>query len=145
MRTTLVTAPINVAQLLDEVRAPACGAVSLFLGTVRDVNDGRAVAAIDYSAYERMAASELAKIAAEAMQHFGTERLVIEHRLGELGLGEVSVAIAVAHPRRGPSLDAMRYVIEQLKKRVPIWKREHYVDGGREWIDPTATPSVQRS
>lgn len=137
MRTALVTEPIDHAALVAEVASEASGATTLFLGTVRDVNDGRAVVGIDYTAYETMAARELAKIASEAVARFGTEHVVVEHRLGTLGLLEVSVAIAVSHPRRAPAMDASRYIIEQLKQRVPIWKREHYADGTREWVDPT--------
>jgi molybdopterin synthase catalytic subunit len=140
VRTTLVRAPIDSAALVAEVASASCGASSLFLGTVRDVNAGRAVVGIDYSGYEEMAQRQLARIAAEAAEQFGTDRIVVEHRLGELALGEVSVAIAVSHPHRAGAMDATRYIIEALKKRVPIWKREHYVDGTREWVDPTHAP-----
>ena len=138
MRAALVSRPIEAQALLREIASEGHGATSLFLGTVRDVNEGRAVIGIEYAAYESMAAAELSRIAAEAAQRFGTSALVVEHRTGELGLGDVSVAIAVAHAHRSPALDATRYVIEQLKQRVPIWKREQYADGTREWIDPTA-------
>lgn len=137
MRTALIHAPIEAAALLQEVSSPGSGATTLFLGTVRDVNDGRDVTGIDYTSYEAMAERELAKIATEAVEKFGTPHVVIEHRLGSLGLGDVSVAIAVSNARRGPAMDACRYIIEQLKQRVPIWKREHYTDGTREWVDPT--------
>ena len=137
MRTALVRSVINSAALVEEVSSHGSGATTLFLGTVREVNDGRDVSGIDYTAYEAMAERELAKIAAEAAERFETPNVVIEHRLGSLGLGDVSVAIAISHARRGPAMDASRYVIEQLKKRVPIWKREHYTDGTREWVDPT--------
>jgi molybdopterin synthase catalytic subunit len=82
-----------------------------------------------------MAARELADIVSEACEQFGTGDIVVEHRLGVLELGEASVAIAVAHPHRAAAYDASRYVIEQLKARVPIWKLEHYVDGSREWVN----------
>lgn len=137
MRTALVERPLVPADLLSEVAHDSCGAVTLFLGTVRDLNDGRPVTGIDYSAYGPMAAEELERIAAEAVRRFGTERLVVEHRIGTLTLGESSIAIAVAHPHRGAALDAQRYVIEEIKRRVPIWKREHYADGTRAWVDPT--------
>jgi molybdopterin synthase catalytic subunit len=65
---------------------------------------------------------------------FGVERICVVHRIGKLGLGDVSVAIAIAHTRRDPAMDATRYIIEELKKRVPIWKREHYADGTRDWV-----------
>jgi molybdopterin synthase catalytic subunit len=90
-----------------------------------------------------MAARELAAIAAEAAARFEAIDVAIEHRLGELALEEASVGIAVAHARRGVAYDASRWVIEELKRRVPIWKREHYADGTREWVDPTGRPSAE--
>jgi molybdopterin synthase catalytic subunit len=137
-RVALVTGPISGAALIDEVASHAAGATSLFLGTVREVNEGRAVTGIDYVAYEAMARSELARIGGEAIERFPGARLVVEHRTGTLALGDVSVAIAVSHARRAPALDATRFVIEELKRRVPIWKRERYADGTRDWVDPTA-------
>jgi molybdopterin synthase catalytic subunit len=137
VRVALTTDPIDLAGLLAEVAEPAMGATSLFVGTVRETNDGRAVAAMDYSAYTPMAERELSTIVREAGERFGVERVVVVHRIGTLAIGDASVAIAVAHGHRAPSIDAMRYIIEELKQRVPIWKREHYLDGTREWIDPT--------
>lgn len=137
MRVALVHAPIDVSALLAEVSDTGAGATTLFLGTVRDVNDGREVTGIDYSAYDAMAVREMTRIVEEAVTRFGTPHIVMEHRLGFLALTEASIAIAVSHARRAPAMDAARYVIEEVKKRVPIWKREHYVDGTREWVDPT--------
>ncbi|MCC7052211.1 MAG: molybdenum cofactor biosynthesis protein MoaE [Gemmatimonadaceae bacterium] len=142
IRTAIVTAPIRAAELLAEVTTAATGATTLFLGTVRDVNDGCAVTGIEYSAYTAMAQDELARIAGEAAGRFPGVRIAVEHRVGTLGLTDVSVAIAVAHARRAPALEAQRFVIEALKVRVPIWKREHYVDGDRRWVDPTAASAV---
>ena len=140
MRTALVDRPIDAGALLAEVVSPGTGAATLFVGTVRDVNDGRAVTGIEYAAYEGMARRELEAIAREACAAFGTPQVVIEHRVGYLALTEASVVIAVAHPRRAAALEASRFIIEALKQRVPIWKREHYADGSREWVDPTASP-----
>jgi molybdopterin synthase catalytic subunit len=137
MRATLVDGPLDPAALLSAVSAPANGAAILFVGTVRELNDGRDVTGIDYSAYAAMAQRELDAIVSEAAERFATPHVVVEHRLGTLSVGEASVAIAVAHPRRGAAFEAARFVIEELKRRVPIWKREHYVDGTREWVDPT--------
>jgi molybdopterin synthase catalytic subunit len=104
---------------------------------VRNVNHNRAVTGIEYSAYEEMAEREMSAIVSEAAAKVAgvPPTIAIEHRLGELSLGDVSVAIAVGHAHRAPALDACRYVIEELKKRVPIWKREHYADGSRAWVD----------
>lgn len=144
MRTALVNRPIDPAALLAEVQAHRNGASILFVGTVRDVNDGRAVTGIEYTAYGAMAEAEMARIVEEACERFGTGDVVVEHRIGRLALGEASVAIAVAHARRAQAYEASRYVIEQLKRRVPVWKREEYVDGTREWVDPTARAEVGR-
>jgi molybdopterin synthase catalytic subunit len=132
----LVRAPIDVTQLLARVASSGMGATSCFLGTVRNVNDGRAVHGIEYTAYEEMAQRELEAIVAEASRSAPGAQIAVEHRLGELSLGDVSVAIVVAHAHRAPALDTCRHVIEELKKRVPIWKREHYADGSRAWVDP---------
>ena len=137
MRTSLVDRPIDTAALVREVASHRHGATILFIGTVRDLNDGRQVSGMEYSAYRTMAARELYAIVAEASARFSTDDIVIEHRLGVLALGEASVAIAVAHVHRGEAFDAARFVIEELKQRVPIWKLEHYVDGSRDWVDPT--------
>jgi molybdopterin synthase catalytic subunit len=137
LRSAVVDRPLDAAALLAEVMRDAHGASMLFVGSVRDVNDGREVTGIEYSAYRAMAEREMAAIAAEASERFGTSDIVVEHRVGTLGLGDASVVIALSHAHRGPAFEASRYVIEQLKKRVPIWKREHYVDGAREWVDPT--------
>jgi molybdopterin synthase catalytic subunit len=150
MRVALVDGPIDVSALIAEVSDESCGAATSFLGCVRNVNEGRAVTGIEYSAYRSMAEREMNAIAGGAAERFGVTRLIIEHRLGVLVLGDVSVAIVAAHPHRGPALDAMRFAIEQLKRRVPIWKLELYVDGTREWVgagtanrEPgTATPDL---
>ncbi|HYW50625.1 MAG TPA: molybdenum cofactor biosynthesis protein MoaE [Gemmatimonadaceae bacterium] len=138
IRVAIVGERIDPQALLSEVTTAGTGATTLFLGTVREVNEGRAVTGIEYSAYTAMAHDELVRIAEEAVERFGGIRIVIEHRIGTLTLQEVSVAIAVAHARRAPALDAQRFAIEELKRRVPIWKREQYADGDRHWVDPTA-------
>jgi molybdopterin synthase catalytic subunit len=134
MRTAIVDRAIDLNALVAEVARTANGATILFVGTVRDVNNGRAITGMDYTAYTSMAERELADIVAEAASRFETSDIVVEHRIGTLTLGDASVAIAVAHPHRAEAYDASRYVIEQLKQRVPIWKLEHYVDGTREWV-----------
>ena len=141
-RASIVAGAIDPASLIDEVSSAQYGAISLFVGTVREVNEGRSVSGIEYSAYRSMASDELERILDEAVERFGISALVVEHRIGLLGLGEVSVAIAAAHPHRAPALDSTRYVIEEIKKRVPIWKKEHYADGTREWVDPARATQV---
>jgi molybdopterin synthase catalytic subunit len=134
---SLVRDPIDPLEMIGAVSNPANGAVLLFLGAVRQVNDGRAVTGIDYAAYETMALRELEAIVAEGAARFHTADVFVRHRLGELAVEEVSVAIAVGHPHRDAAYALSRWVIEELKRRVPIWKREHYADGTREWVDPT--------
>lgn len=145
IRAQLVRDPIDPRAVIDAVADASCGAVSLFLGTVRDVNEGRQVTGIEYTAYESMATAELTRIAEEAVARFAGIRVAVIHRVGTLALGDVSVAIAVAHAHRAPALDAGRYVIEELKRRVPIWKREHYVDGTREWVNAANVPAAEAS
>jgi molybdopterin synthase catalytic subunit len=135
MRTAIVDRTLDACALLDEVANHHNGASILFVGTVREVNEGERVSGLDYSAYRGMAESELASIAAEAAKRWGTKDIVVEHRVGTLELGDASVVIAVAHAHRGEAYDASRYIIEELKKRLPIWKKEHYVDGRSEWVE----------
>ena len=142
---SLVRVPIDSAAMLRAVSKPANGAVLLFLGAVRQVNEGRSVTGIDYEAYESMAQRELEAIVSEASARFATTDIAVQHRLGELGVEDVSVAIAVAHAHRDEAYQASRFVIEELKRRVPIWKREHYTDGTREWVDPTGRTSAGAS
>jgi molybdopterin synthase catalytic subunit len=137
MRAAIVHAPLDPAALLAEVAGFTNGATLLFVGTVREINQGQAVTGIEYAAYESMAVRELDAIVAEAASRFATSDIIVEHRIGRLELGDASVAIAVAHPHRAQAYEASRFIIEELKRRVPIWKREEYVDGTREWVDPT--------
>ena len=135
----LTSEPLNGTSVLSHVGAPEDGAVLLFLGTVRDHNDGRPVTGMRYDAYVAMAERVLADIAEEAAIRLGTPRIALAHRVGQLGVGEVSVAIAVSSPHRSESFDAGRYVIEEIKRRLPVWKQEHYTDGSADWV-PGMTP-----
>ena len=143
MRARVTEEAIEPARLVAAVARNANGATVLFLGTVRDVNEGRAVTGIEYAAYRAMAIRELDAIVTEATRHFGTEDIVVEHRTGELSLGECSVAVAAAHPRRAQAFDAARFVVEELKRRVPIWKLEHHADGSREWVNAASGVAEQ--
>ena len=137
-RCRITTDPIDGAQLLADSTSRSDGAALLFLGVVRDRNDGRDVGHIDYQAYVPMAEATLADIVAEAEQRWSTGSISVVHRVGRLQVGEASVAIVVAAPHRGEAFAASRYIIEELKKRVPIWKREGYLDGETEWLLGTA-------
>lgn len=132
--------PIDPRTVLRRVGAPSDGASLLFQGVVRDHNDGAAVTGITYDAYVEMAEGVLGEIAAEAAERLGTDRVAVEHRVGELAIGDVSVAIAVSSPHRAESFDAARYVIEEIKKRLPVWKKEHYVESDSRWLEGEVPP-----
>ena len=132
--------PIDASAVLAEVGADEDGAALLFLGVVRNHADGRPVRGMHYEAYREMAERELRTIAGEAAARLGTDRVSVVHRTGDLAIGEVSVAIAVSSPHRAEAYEASRYVIEEIKKRLPVWKREHYVDGARAWVEGTIPP-----
>jgi molybdopterin synthase catalytic subunit len=134
----LVTDAIDPAALIKAVSAADKGAISLFLGTVREVNDGRAVASLRYSAYSEMAEAELVRIANEMRDQFGVSSAIIEHRLGHLDIGDIAIGIAVAHGHRAPAIASVAYAMDEIKRRVPIWKEEEYADGTVEWVNPTA-------
>ena len=135
IRAAIVKEPIDANRLTREVTLDSCGAIAIFLGTVRAINDGRAVTGIEYSSYEEMAHREMNVILGEAVEQFGIEAGVIEHRIGELAVGDASIAVVVAHAHRGPAMDALRYIIDETKRRAPVWKLEHYTDGTREWVN----------
>lgn len=125
--------PIDVTALLNRVRHPDAGAVVLFLGTVRDHNYGRHVEFLEYEAYQALALQEMERVAAEAEQRWPLLGIGMEHRLGHLGVGEISVAIAVASAHRREAFEAGRFAIDTLKQTVPIWKKEVWDEGGA-WI-----------
>jgi molybdopterin synthase catalytic subunit len=133
-RASVVARAIETQALVDAVARDSNGATAIFLGTVRSTNDGRAVTGIDYSAYEEMAASEMNLILDEVSSRFEIDGALIEHRIGTLAIGETSIAVVIAAPHRAAALDALRYVVDETKRRAPIWKLEHYSDGSREWV-----------
>src|SRR5438105_2132577 len=134
-RVAIVTTPIDPASLIAEVQGNEFGAISVFVGTVRDTNEGRTVTSLDYSAYTSMAESQLHEILDEAEYRFGVTAMVVEHRTGPLLLGDVSIAIAAAHAHRKPAIEPASFGIGEIERRVPIWKLEHYADGSRVWVD----------
>ena len=140
-RSGIVTGPIDVGAIIDEVRNAHTGAVATFLGTVRDSSESRTVTGLEYSAYTGMATREMEAIVREAIALAPGVEIVAVHRVGNLAVGDVCVMIAAAHAHRGPAFDACRYVIEEIKKRVPIWKRERYADGSAEWVN-ACTPGT---
>jgi molybdopterin synthase catalytic subunit len=132
----LTTTAIDHGALTEEVRKPGCGAVVSFLGTVRDLTEGRITTALDYEAHLAMAEKKMAEIEQEARNRWPVGEILMVHRLGRLEVGEVSVAVAVSCPHRGEAFEACRYVIDRLKHIVPIWKKENWADGTTEWVHP---------
>jgi molybdopterin synthase catalytic subunit len=129
----ITTQPLSIDEAYAAVRAPDCGAVAIFVGTVRDHHDGKKVKKISYSAFKEMAEKEFAKIAAEALARWKTGAVYIAHRTGTLAIGDASVLIAVSSAHRAEAFEACRHAIEALKKLAPIWKEEFY-ETGKAWI-----------
>jgi molybdopterin synthase catalytic subunit len=129
----LTAEPIDTAAVLAAVEGPEEGGVVLFLGRVRRSSRGRTVERLDYEAYPPMAEDELAALADEAVFWLGAARVAIVHRTGRLEVGEIAVAIAVAAPHRAQAFAACSWLIDALKERAPIWKKEWYEDGS-QWI-----------
>ena len=138
----LTRQPLSLDALLKSVGGPERGGTCAFLGTVRDEKGPSGVTGIEYSAYDAMVESELDKIVAEARDRWPDARVAVRHRLGFIAAGEASIAIAAAAPHRAEAFDACRYVIEQVKKRLPVWKKALRRDGSAVWVDhqPVHTP-----
>ena len=132
----LQTEPLDHAALTEQVRRADCGAVVLFLGTVRDLTGDRVTVALDYEAYPAMAEKKMAEIERDTRQRWPVGDIVLVHRLGHLDVGDISVAVAVSCPHRGQAFDACRHAIDRLKELVPIWKKENWADGTTEWVHP---------
>lgn len=130
---------IDVQMIARSIRRPADGACCVFEGVVRDNSRGRKTLFLDYEAYEPMALKEMEQLIAEARQKFAIHEAAIVHRLGRLQIGETSVLVAVAAAHRGAAFETCRWLIDTLKKRVPIWKKEHFEDGA-VWADGEPFP-----
>ena len=137
--------PLDPAELSAGVAAQEQGAVVSFVGLVRDHHGGRRVARLEYSAYGPMAEAECARIVAEAESRWPV-RIALEHRIGALEIGDAAVAVAAGAAHRDEAFAACRYAIEEVKRRVPIWKKEFYADGSVEWVGAgTALAGEQRT
>jgi molybdopterin synthase catalytic subunit len=132
----LTSGPIDVGAMLREARA-SDGGVSVFVGIVRDENDGRRTRQIHYEAYAPMAEAEIDRLLDSIGESVPQARVSIRHRLGLLEVGDASVAVVAAAPHRAEAFAACREAIDRLKTSVPIWKKEFYADGTFEWVDPT--------
>lgn len=127
--------PIDLQALRDRLADRSCGAFVLFEGWIRNHNEGRKVLRLEYEVYEPLAASEGNRIIGEAVERFGVENACAVHRSGRMELSEVAVAVGVSSPHRDAAFDACRYIIDQAKVRLPIWKKEHYENGEAEWVN----------
>jgi molybdopterin synthase catalytic subunit len=132
----LTREPIDSAELLARASRPEAGAIVLFLGTTREMTDGRRTVSLDYEAYDEMAEKQLAELEAEARRRWPLVECHIVHRLGRVPLAEASVAIVVSTPHRADAFAAGQWLIDTLKRDVPIWKQEHWADGTSEWVHP---------
>jgi molybdopterin synthase catalytic subunit len=140
----LTPEPIDHAALTEAVRRPGSGAVVTFLGTVRDLTGDERTVALEYQAYPPMAERKMAEIEADVRARWPVGGVALVHRRGRLGVGEVSVAVAVSAPHRAEAFDACRYAIDRLKEVVPIWKKDVAEDGRSEWVHPDRSPAPTR-
>lgn len=137
---SIVREPIQVQDLVDRIKHPEDGAAVVFEGVVRNNTRGRRTLFLDYEAYEPMALQQMNGLAGEALAKFAVRDIAIVHRIGRLEIGETSVAIVVASAHRGAAFDACRWIIDTLKRTVPIWKKEHFEDGA-VWADGEPFPA----
>lgn len=135
MKFSVSTTAIDVAAAKKSVSDQSCGALVVFEGWIRDHNEGQLVERLEYEVYRPVAEKEGARIIDEALERFGVSNAMCIHREGLLELSEVAVLVCVSSAHRGEAFDACRYIIDQTKTRLPIWKKEHYVSGVSEWVN----------
>ena len=141
----IVDGPIDIGGIVAAVTDPAAGGIDLFIGTTRNHHQGRRVLRLEYEAYVPMALAEMENIAVEAVRRWGLLRAGAVHRNGPVGIGEASVAIACSAAHRAEAFEACRFVIDALKRDVPIWKKEYYADG-EAWVgEPEGGPDRGKS
>lgn len=136
MTVLLTHQPIDRQRVLDQVQSTRAGAVVLFLGTTREITGTRQTVSLDYECYEAMAKKTLDELEAEAGRRWPLVHVAIEHRLGKVAIGEISVAIAVSAVHREPAFDAGKWLIDRIKQVVPIWKKENWAGGTSQWVHP---------
>jgi molybdopterin synthase catalytic subunit len=129
----VVDSPISVEQVMNKTIHPNCGAVNLFVGTVRELTKGKKTLFLEYEAYKEMAEKQLARIGQEIKANCPEAHVAITHRIGRLEISDIAVVIAVSTPHRADSYEYSRYAIERIKEIVPIWKKEHW-ENGEKWI-----------
>jgi len=134
-RFEIVSEPIDAAALQAAMANPQAGGFVAFEGWTRDVNEGRPVVGLEYSAHRKLAEKEGRRILEEALERFDILGIACQHRVGSLALGDKAVWVGASAAHRGPAFEACRYVIDEVKRRVPIWKRESYADGSAQWVN----------
>jgi molybdopterin synthase catalytic subunit len=134
-RFLIADSPVDIAALREALLRPGAGGFCAFEGWVRQTNDGRPVSGIEYEAFAPLATSEGQAILDEALARFDITATLAMHRTGYLLVGDIAVWIGVSAPHRDATFKACRYIIDEIKARVPVWKREHYVDGCAEWVE----------
>ena len=135
MKFSVSQTAIDVEAAKKRVADNSCGALVVFEGWIRDHNEGQAVERLEYEVYKPVAEKEGARIIDEAIEKFQVSHALCIHREGLLELSEVAVIVCVSSPHRGEAFDACRYIIDNIKTRLPIWKKEHYVSGISEWVN----------
>jgi molybdopterin synthase catalytic subunit len=130
----IVNSAIDIPSVIRSVADPAAGATDVFIGTTRNQSDGKEVIALEYDAFIPMALKELRRIVDDAKSKWRIQRISVVHRIGRVNIGEASVVIAVSSAHRSEAFEACRYVIDAIKRDVPIWKKEYFADGAR-WVD----------
>lgn len=136
----LTESQIDAERIRLAVSSPKCGAIVLFLGTTRQFTDAKETLTLSYTAYGPMAQSQMEKLAAQAQARWPVEKCAIAHRLGEVPIGDASVAVAVSSPHRRDAFEAASWLMDRLKELVPVWKKEHWADGGTDWVHPGLSP-----
>lgn len=138
----LFETPIDTAQLKSRLAHPETGALVTFEGWVRDHNEGKPVASLEYEAHPALALKEASAILEEVRNTFEVQQVICVHRVGHLEIGSMAVWVGVTAAHRDAAFAACRYVIDEIKERVPIWKKEHYVEGDAKWIGDPESPST---
>ena len=131
---SVITEKIDTQALLQNVSSPKSGATVLFVGTTRQFTGGRETTFLSYECYQEMAIAKLQELSNRAAEKWAIEQCGIVHRIGEVAIQEASVAVAVSTPHRKDAFEAAQWLMDRLKEEVPIWKKEHAIDGGQEWI-----------
>lgn len=137
--------PIDCDAVLERVRSVRSGAIVLFLGTVREMSEGRSVDGLTYEAHVEMAQRTIEGILGEASARWPLDAAAVVHRWGEIALGDVAVAVAAACAHRAPAFESARWIMDRIKESAPIWKQEHWRDGGASWVHPAESERPRRA